>query len=51
MGNLSQQWSFIYRVGESQYSFEVIAPSREIAESALRNASCEGAIMSESSPQ
>lgn len=37
-------WSFAYQVGESRYSFNVIAPSREIAESITRKAACEGTI-------
>lgn len=42
-------WSFAYQVGESRYSFNVIAPTREIAESVARTATCEGAIASASS--
>lgn len=37
-------WSFCYEIESARYSFEVVAPSREIAESVVRTAECEGAI-------
>ena len=40
-----QLWSFTYRVGDSRFSFEIVAPTRAIAESALSTAVCEGAII------
>lgn len=38
-------WSFAYSIGKSRFSFDIVAPSREIAESAVRSAICEGAIV------
>jgi hypothetical protein len=37
-------WSFTSSVGESRYSFSFLAPTKEIAESIVSNAICEGAI-------
>lgn len=37
-------WSFAYSIGQSRFSFEIVAPTQEVAESALRTAICEGAI-------
>lgn len=37
-------WSFAYSIGDSRYSFDLIAPTRVIAESIARSAVCEGAI-------
>jgi len=40
-----QCWSFAYHHGGALRSFEIVAPSREIAESAAKTAICEGAIV------
>ena len=39
-----QVWSFAYALDSGRYSFEIEAPTRDKAESALRSAICEGAI-------
>lgn len=37
-------WSFAYSIGQARFSFEVVAPMRELAEFAVLSAICQGAI-------